>query len=105
MLSPADAAAILPPMFQILTGLSFAAILVVRFLAAPILRPLWGKLVAFAVVLVALGNFLMSLATAKDSMSGGAEFFTYAGISFFAAGLLVTAGLIIAARSGAGVRP
>jgi hypothetical protein len=105
MLSGAAAAAILPPMFQILTGLSFAAILAIRFLAGPMLRPLWGKLLAFSVLFVALGSFLMSLATAKDSISGGAEFFTYAGISFFAAALLVAAGLVIAARSGAGVRP
>ena len=102
MISPADAALFLPPTFQILTGLSFAAIFLIRFLAAPMLRPLWGKLVAFSVLFVALGNFLMSLATAKSSMSGGAEFFTYAGISFFAAALLVVVGFVIAARKGAG---
>jgi len=105
MLSPADAAAILPPTFQILTGLSFVALLLVRFFGASILRPLWGKLVAFGLVFVALGSFLMSLATAKSSISGGAEFFTLAGISYFVAALLVAAGLIIAARKGAGVAP
>ncbi len=104
MLSPAEAAAMLPPIFQILTGLSFAAILAIRFLAGSMLRPLWGRLLAFSVLLVALGNLLMSLATAKSTLSGGAEFFTLAGISFLAAALLVVAGLIIAARSNAGVR-
>ncbi|MBK8085539.1 MAG: hypothetical protein IPK28_17845 [Devosia sp.] len=81
MLSQAEAAAMLPPTFQILTGLSFAAILAIRFLAGSMLRPLWGKLLAFSVLLVALGNLLMSMATAKSTMSGGAEFFTLAGIS------------------------
>ena len=105
MISTADAAAFLPPTFQILTGLSFIAILVVRFLAAPMLRPLWGKLVAFSVLFVGLGNFLMSLATAKGSMTAGAEFFTYAGISFFLAAVLVVTGFVIAARSATGATP
>src|SRR5690606_12286218 len=65
MIPSADAAAFLPPTFQILTGLSFAALLVIRFVAGKALRPLWGKLVAFAVIFVALGNFLMSLGTRK----------------------------------------
>ena len=95
----------LPPLFQILTGLSFAAILAIRFLAGSMLRPLWGKLTAFAVVLVALGSFIMSLATAKSTLSNAAEFIAYAGFSYFAAALLVVAGMFIAARQGAGTNP
>lgn len=95
--------AILPPLFQILTGLSFAAILVVRFLAAPALKPLWGKITAFSLLFVALGNFLLSQATGKSDLFAGAELFTFAGASFFVAALLVTAGLFIAARGAAGV--
>jgi hypothetical protein len=102
MISTADAAAFLPPTFQILTGLCFAAILVIRFMAAPMLRPLWGKLVAFSVLFLGLGNFLMSLATAKSSLTAGAEFFTYAGISFFAGALLIAIGFVVAARSARG---
>ncbi len=98
MISPAEAGAFLPPTFQILTGLSFAAILIIRFLAAPMLKPLWGKLVAFSVIFVALGNFLMSQATAKDSLSAGAEMFTLAGVSFFVSALLVVIGFVMAAR-------
>jgi hypothetical protein len=103
MISTADAAAFLPPTFQILTGLSFAALLVIRFLAAPMLRPLWGKMLAFSVIFVALGNYLMSVATAKSSLSAGAEMFTLAGASFFVAALLVVAGLLVAARSADGM--
>ena len=98
MISPTEAAAFLPPTFQIITGLSFAAILLVRFFAAPALRPLWGKLIAFSVLFVTLGSFLVSLATAKDTLSGAAEFLTYAGISYFVAVLLVVAGLVLATR-------
>ena len=98
-----DAAAFLPPTFQILTGLTFLAILVVRFMAAGALKPLWGKLVAFSVIFVALGHFVMSLATAKSSLSAAAEFLTYAGISYLVAAILVVVGLIVAARSAAGV--
>ena len=98
MISSADAAALLPPTFQILTGLSFAALLVIRFVAGKALRPLWGKLVAFSVLFVALGNFLMSQATAKSSLSGAAEFLTLAGGSYFVAAILVVAGLIVASR-------
>ena len=72
-------------------------------MAGNALRPLWGKLVAFSVIFVALGNYLMSVATAKSSFSAAAEFLTYAGISFFVAAILVVVGLIIAARGAAGV--
>jgi len=102
MISPTDAAAFLPPTFQILTGLSFALLLVIRFAAGKSLRSLWGKLIAFAVIVVALGNYLMSVATAKDTLSAAAEFLTLGGISYFVAAILVTAGLFIAARRADG---
>jgi len=95
---PADvAAAMLPPTFQILTGLCFACLLVIRF------KPLWGKVTAFSLIFVALGNILLSQATAKSSLSAGAEMFTLAGISFFVAAMLVTAGFVLRARSADGV--
>jgi hypothetical protein len=103
MISPTDAAAFLPPTFQILTGLAFAALLVLRFLGGGALRPLWGKLVAFSVIFVALGSFLMSVATAKQSLGAAAEFLTYAGISYFLAAVLVVVGLVMAARGAVGV--
>jgi hypothetical protein len=93
---------ILSPLFQILTGLSFATILVVRFAAPGVLKPLWGKLVAFSLIFVALGNFLLSQATVR-SLSAGAELFVFAGASFFVSAILVATGLFIAARSAAGV--
>jgi len=104
MLTPEMAAAMLPPTFQILTGLCFALLLVVRFFASRVLRPLWGKIIAFSVIFVALGSFLFSQATAKSSLSAGAEMFTLGGISFFIAAVLVTVGLVIAARSADLVR-
>lgn len=102
MISPTDAAAFLPPTFQILTGLIFALLLVVRYFAAKGLKPLWGKVTAFSLIFIALGCFLMSLATAKTSMGGGAEMFTLAGVSIAIAAILVVTGLILAARSNDG---
>jgi hypothetical protein len=99
MISVTDAGAFLPPTFQILTGLSFAAILVIRFFAGAALKPLWGKLVAFAVLFIALGSFLMSLGTAKSSLNSAAEFLTLGGLSYFVAAILVVVGLVLAARS------
>ena len=93
---------ILPPLYQILTGLSFAVILVVRLAAPGVLKPLWGKLVTFSLIFVALGNFLLSQATVR-SLSSGAELFAYAGASFFVSAILVATGLFIAARGAAGV--
>lgn len=103
MFPPDVAAAMLPPTFQILTGLCFACLLVIRFFAAQVLRPLWGKVTAFSLIFVALGNILLSQATAKSSLSAGAEMFTLAGISFFVAAMLVTAGFVLRARSADGV--
>ena len=101
MLSPAQAAAMLPPTFEILTGLTFALLLVVRFLAPGALKPLWGKVIAFSLIFVALGNFLMSRGTAESTFSGAAEMLTFGGISYFVAAVLVTVGLFLCARAGA----
>ncbi len=103
MISPENAAAFLPPTFQILTGLSFAALLAIRFLAGRALVKLCGKLIAFSVIFVALGNFLMSQATAKESLGAAAEFLTLAGVSFFVAAILVVVGLAVAARQSTAV--
>jgi len=99
MLSAAQAAAMLPPTFQILTGLTFALLLVVRFLAPGALKPLWGKMIAFSLIFVALGHFLMSQGTAESTFSGAAEMLTLGGISYFVAAVLVTVGLVFRARS------
>ena len=101
MLSPAQAAAMLPPTFEILTGLTFALLLVVRFLAPGALKPLWGKVIAFSLIFVALGHFLMSRGTAESTFSGAAEMLTFGGISYFVAAVLVTVGLFLGARAGA----
>ena len=98
MLSPYQAAAILPPTFQILTGLTFALLLVVRFMAPGALRPLWGKLIAVSLILVALGHLLMSRGTTESTFSATAEMLTLGGISYFAAAMLVAAGLVFQAR-------
>lgn len=101
MISQADAAALLPPAFQILTGLSFALILVIRFMAGKTLKHWWGRLIGFAVIFVALGCFLMSVGTARSTLSGAAEMLTLAGLSYFLAAILATTGLVIAARRAA----
>jgi hypothetical protein len=99
MISPADAADFLPPTFQILTGLNFAALLVIRFFAGAALRPLWGKVIAFALIFTALGNLLFSQGTAKSTLNGAAEMLTLGGVSFFVSAILVVVGLVLAARA------
>jgi hypothetical protein len=47
---------------------------------------------------VALGNYLMSVGTAKSTFTAAAEMLTLGGVSFFVAAVLVTVGLVIAAR-------
>jgi hypothetical protein len=98
MIPPGDAAAFLPPTFQILTGLTFAALLLIRFLAAPMLRPLWGKLFAFSVMFAALGFFLLSVGTAKSDLNGAAEMLTLGGISFFVVVVLTVIAFVVGAR-------
>lgn len=98
MISQEVAAAFLPPFFQILTGLSFALILLIRFAAGKSLRTWSGRLVAFSVLLVALGCFLLSVGTAKDSFTAAAEMLTLGGVSYFLAATLATTGLFLAAR-------
>lgn len=98
MISQAQAAALLPPSFQVLTGLSFAMILVIRFVAGKTLKYWWGRLIGFAVIFIALGCFFMSLGTAKSTFSGAAEMLTFAGLSYFLAAVLATTGLVMAAR-------
>lgn len=89
----------LPPIFQIATGLSFALMLVIGLLARKAILTLAGKLQAFGVLAIALGFFLLSRATGSASIGAGGEMFLAAGAAFFLAAVLVTAGLLIRARS------
>ena len=89
--------AILSPLFQIFGGLSFAVILAVRFMAPAALKPLWGKVAAFALIFIALGNLLLSFA-ARGSLSSNAELFALGGASFFVAAILIFVALLLAAR-------
>ena len=102
MITTAQAAAFLPPTFQILTGLSFALILVIRFAGGKSLRTWSGRLVAFSVLFVALGCFLMSVGTAEETFTSAAEMLTLGGVSYFLAAVLATVGLVIAARRADG---
>jgi hypothetical protein len=88
----------LPPIFQILTGLTFFGILIIGVFARAALKPLWGRLAAFSVVAGALGFFCLSQATGATSLGAGAEMFLAAGASFFAGALLVVAALFMRSR-------
>lgn len=90
---------LLPPLFQIATGLSFALVLVIGLAARKAIQNLPGRLTAFGVVAVALGFFLLSQATDATSIGAGGQLFIAAGAAFFLAAVLVTAGLFIRARS------
>lgn len=88
----------LPPAFQIATGFSFALVLLVGTVGRKAIQTWGGRLTAFSLVAVALGFLLLSNAT-KSTMGAGAELFIAAGAAFFLAAVLVTAGLLIRARS------
>ena len=90
---------LLSPIFMIGTGLSFALILVVGLMARKAIRDLGGRLTAFAVLAVAAGLFFLSDATDATSIGAGGTMFIAAGAAFFLAAVLVTAGLLIRARS------
>ena len=89
----------LPPLFQIATGLSFALVLVIGLMARKAIANLAGRLTAFAVVAVAAGFFFLSEATGATSIGAGGDMFIAAGVAFFLAAVLVTVGLFIRARS------
>jgi hypothetical protein len=89
----------LPPLFQIATGLSFLLVLLIGTMARKAIRALEGRLTAFGVLAVAGGFFLLSQATASTSIGAGGELFIAAGAAFLLAAVLVTAGLFIRARS------
>lgn len=89
----------LPPLFQIATGLSFGLILVIGLLARKAISTFAGRPQAFGVLAVALGFFLLSRATGATSIGAGGELFLAAGAAFFLAAVLVTGGLLIPARS------
>lgn len=96
----------LPPIFQILTGLSFASLFAIGVFARAGLKPVTGRLTAAAILLCALGFFLMSRATGSTSIGAGGELFISAGAAIFLAVLMLAAAVFIKARSteGAGAK-
>jgi hypothetical protein len=88
----------LPPIFQILTGLSFLGILLVGVFARAALKPLWGRLAAFSMVTAAFGFFCLSRATDATSIGAGGELFLAGGASFFVGVLLVVVALFLRSR-------
>jgi hypothetical protein len=89
---------LLPPFFNILTGLTFMGVLVIGLLARNAIRPLWGKLLGFAAVAAAVGFLLLSRATAATSIGAGGEMFMGAGAAFFVGVILIVVGLVLRAR-------
>lgn len=92
---------ILPPLFQIFTGLGFFLLLLVGTAARPAIKGVSGKLIAFSLLAMTMASFVFSRATAATSIGAGAELFMTGGGLVLLAGALVTAGLFMQARSGA----
>lgn len=88
----------LPPLFQILMGLSGFALIFVRFAAAKAFKPLWGKLVGVAIVCQMFGLFVFSYATGSRSIGAGAELFATGGGAMVVAVVLMGAAMVLAAR-------
>lgn len=91
----------LPPLFQILMGLSGFALIAIRFKAASAFKPLWGRLAAAAILPLFFALFALSLATGARSIGAGAEMFAAAGAAMFLSVLLLGAALFASARGKA----
>ena len=92
----------LPPIFQILTGLSFMSILVISLFARRGFKPLTGRLTGAAILCCAVGFLLLSRATGSTSIGAGAEMFMAAGAAFFLAVLVLAATVFITANRAGG---
>ena len=92
----------LPPLFQILTGLIFFIVLVVGTVGRPAIRSLSGRLTAFSLIALAVSAFALSRATAATSLGAGAQMFMVAGGGVLVAGLLVAGGLLVRGGGEAG---
>jgi len=89
---------LLPPLFDILTGLGFMSILVVGLLARQGLNSLVGRLTGLAMLLGTLSFLLLGRATGSTSIGAGAELFAGAGAAIFLAIVLLAAALFVMAR-------
>jgi hypothetical protein len=89
----------LPPLFQIFTGLGFLLVLLVGTLCRPAIQTLSGRLIAFALLALPVASFCFSRATAATSIGAGSEMFIAGGACILVAGLLIVAGLFVQMRS------
>jgi len=89
---------LLPPLFQILTGVGFFLVLVVGLGARKAIRNPAGRLTAFALLPLAAGAFCLSRATGASSIGAGGEMFIAAGGCMLVAGVLIALGLLVEAR-------
>ena len=92
----------LPPIFQILTGLSFMSILVISLFARQGFKPLTGRLTGAAILLCAVGFLLLSRATGSSTIGSGGTMFIAAGGAFFLAVLVLAATVFITANRAGG---
>jgi hypothetical protein len=90
--------AMLPPLFQIFTGLGFLCILLVGTLARDALKPLWGRIAAFSLLPLTLALFLLSRATGATSIGAGSELFAAAGAALLVSAALLAAALFLCAK-------
>ncbi len=95
---------LVPPLFQILTGLAFFCVLAVGVFARPALRWVWGRLIAFSLVCSAAGFYFISAATGPGSASASGNMFIAGGAALTAGVLLITVGLFMAMRVAGDVR-
>ncbi|MGE0845178.1 MAG: hypothetical protein AB7L41_02855 [Flavobacteriaceae bacterium] len=89
---------LMPPLFQLLTGLGFIVFLVVNLKTRKHLTDTPSKLFGFAMVLVAAGLFCMSAGTGAHSLGNAGPMLITAGAAFFLSSLFVGAGLVLLAR-------
>jgi hypothetical protein len=89
----------LPPLFQIGTGLAFLLVLMVGLGARQAIKRIGMRLMALSLLGVAAGMFFLSEATDATSIGAGGSMFVAAGVAFLISGVLVAIGLTIEARS------
>jgi hypothetical protein len=91
---------ILPPAFQILTGLSFMTFLVVMLRVRSALRGTGGVLLKLAMLGAPLGFLIMAQAGREYSLGGAAGLLLAAGACFFVSLVLMGSGMVLLVRNG-----
>ena len=89
---------LMPPLFQLMTGLGFMAFLAVNLMVRKTLTAAAYRVMSLAMVLVPAGILCLSFGTGQSSLGKAGPMIIASGALCFLASLSVGAGLLMAAR-------